>query len=46
MDEKIKNNPLESYNKVSDGRSERLVESGLGTWAAKQTGISDGKLDI
>jgi len=46
MDEKIKNNPLESYNTVSDGRSLMLVESGIGSWAAKQTGINSGKLNL
>ena len=40
LDEKIKNNPLESYHGVSDARAERMIEGGMGNWEAKQSGLS------
>lgn len=43
-DEKIKNNPLESAHQVSDARAERIMSSGIDTWASKQNGLSNGKL--
>jgi hypothetical protein len=42
IDSKIKSTPLESYNKVSDARSERLIDNAEDVWAAKQTGLSRG----
>jgi len=44
MDEKIKNNPLESYYKVSDARSEITVMDNGGKWEAKQGGLTASKM--
>ena len=41
-DEKIKNNPLESYNPVVDGRADKILFDGSETWASKQLGLSAG----
>jgi hypothetical protein len=46
MDEKIKSNPLESYYKVSDSRSEVAVLGDGSTWEAKQAGLTASKMYI
>jgi hypothetical protein len=43
-DEKIKQNPLEAYHKVSDARDVKIVSAGMDAWNAKQTGLTYGKL--
>ena len=40
-DNQIKNNPLESSNLISDARSERIIASGIDTWASKQNGLTN-----
>jgi hypothetical protein len=45
-DEKIKSNPLEAYHQVTDARAEKIVDSGLDKWTAKQSGLSEGKMYI
>ena len=44
LDDKIKSNPLESYYKVSDSRSEIAVLGDGGTWEAKQAGLTASKM--
>jgi hypothetical protein len=46
MDEKIKSNPLESYYKVSDSRSEVAVLGDGSAWEAKQAGLTASKMYI
>lgn len=46
MDEKIKNNPLDSYYKVSDSRSEVAVLGDGSVWEAKQAGLTASKMYI
>ena len=46
MDEKIKNNPLDSYYKVSDARSEITVLGDGSKWEAKQSGLTSSKMFI
>ena len=44
LDDRIKNNPLESYYKVSDARSEVAVLGDGSKWEAKQAGLTASKM--
>lgn len=45
-DENIKSTPLEASHKVTDARSEKLVDASSNTWQAKQMGLTSGKMYI
>lgn len=46
IENKIKNNPSESYYQVTDARAEQTIDSGIDTWQSKQCGLSSGKMYI
>ena len=46
LDQKIKNNPLDSYYKVSDARTEVAVLGDDSRWEAKQSGLTASKMYI